>query len=69
MNKTPRVWLLKIRAEADKTQENVAEASGISREYYTRIENGDHNVPVHTAKKIAEALGFDWTKFYEEEQK
>lgn len=49
------------------TQENVAEKSGISRVYYTRIENGDYNVPVDTAKKIAEALGFDWTRFYEEE--
>ncbi len=68
MNKTPRGWLLKIRGASGKTQEEVANASGISREYYTRIEGGSHDVPVHTAKKIAEALDFDWTKFYEEER-
>ena len=63
----PREWLNAIREKHRMTQENVAEKSGISRVYYTRIENGDYNVPVDTAKKIAEALGFDWTKFYEEE--
>lgn len=62
-----REWLNAIREKHRMTQENVAEKSGISRVYYTRIENGDYNVPVDTAKKIAEALGFDWTKFYEEE--
>lgn len=64
-----REWLNAIREKHRMTQENVAEKSGISRVYYTRIENGDYNVPVDTAKKIAEALGFDWTKFYEEEAK
>lgn len=62
-----REWLNAIREKHRMTQENVAEKSGISRVYYTRIENGDYNVPVDTAKKIAEALGFDWTRFYEEE--
>ena len=64
-----REWLNAIREKHRMTQENVAEKSGISRVYYTRIENGDYNVPVDTAKKIAEALGFNWTKFYEEEAK
>lgn len=64
-----REWLNAIREKHCMTQENVAEKSGISRVYYTRIENGDYNVPVDTAKKIAEALGFDWTRFYEEETK
>lgn len=63
-----RKWLSTIRDNKSMTQEAVAEKSGISRAYYTRIENGDYNIPVDTAKKIAEALGFDWTKFYEEEQ-
>lgn len=62
-----RKWLSTIRDNKSMTQEAVAEKSGISRAYYTRIENGDYNIPVDTAKKIAEALGFDWTKFYEEE--
>ena len=33
-----------------------------------RAEKRGNPLPVDTAKKIAEALGFDWTKFYEEEQ-
>lgn len=46
----------------------VAKGSGISESYYSMIESGERNVPVDTAKKIAEALGFEWTKFYEDER-
>ena len=62
-----RKWLSTIRESKSMTQEAVAEKSGISRAYYTRIENGDYNIPVDTAKKIADALNFDWTMFYKEE--
>lgn len=60
-----RTWLINIRETAKMTQETVAVRSGISRTYYTRIESGDYNVPVETAKRIAATLGFDWTKFYD----
>lgn len=63
-----RKWLNSIRESKNMTHESVAEKSGISRAYYTRIENGEYNVPVDTAKKIAEALEFDWTMFYKEER-
>ena len=62
-----RKWLNSIRESKNMTHESVAKKSGISRAYYTRIENGEYNVPVDTAKKIAEALEFDWTMFYKEE--
>lgn len=60
------LWLLAKRREKGLTQEQVAEAAGIARSYYTRIENGDHKVPVETAKRIAQVLEMDWTLFYEQ---
>ncbi len=63
-----RKWLKDIRENLDLTQEKAAREAGISRPYYTRIENGDYQVPTRTAKKIAEALGFDWARFYSSEK-
>jgi transcriptional regulator with XRE-family HTH domain len=59
-----RSWLIDKRKAQNFTQEDVAEKSGISRSYYTRIENGEYRVPQKTACKIATALNFDWTLFY-----
>ena len=59
-----RKWLVEYRGE--KTQEEVATASGIHRGYYALIESGDRTPSVPVAKKIASFLGFDWTIFYEE---
>lgn len=33
------------------------------------IESGDRKPTVKTAKKIAAALGFDWTLFFDDEKK
>ena len=60
-----RHWLIEIRNKNMLTQEQVATSCGISRQYYSLIENGERNVPVKTAKKIAGFLGFDWQKFFE----
>ena len=59
-----RDWLLNIRKKQNKTQQEVADKALISRVYYTRIENGEFRVPVKTAIKIADVLGFSWTLFY-----
>jgi transcriptional regulator with XRE-family HTH domain len=37
------------------SQEKVAELSGISRTYITKLENGKQDVEVRTLKKIVEA--------------
>lgn len=63
--KKNREWLVKYRG--DMTQKEVAEKSQIKRAYYTQIENGSRNPSVKIAKKIAEVLGCDWTKFFEDE--
>lgn len=63
-----RKWLVDIRKSAKKSQQDVANAAGISQPYYAGIELGIRGKPlsVPVAKKIAAALGFDWTQFYEE---
>lgn len=62
-----RDWLLKIRQNQNKTHEDVATDCKITRQFYSMIENGERTPSVDTAKKIAEVLGFSWTKFYEDE--
>ncbi len=61
-----REWLIELRHKKEATQEQIATQCGISRQYYGFVEQGERNVPVKTAKKIAEVLGFNWQKFYEE---
>lgn len=63
-----RKWLAEIRTAAGKSQQEVANAAGISQSYYAGIEMGVRGKPlvVPVAKKIAVALGFDWTRFYDE---
>lgn len=65
--KSIRDWLKEIRMSRNLTQEQVANLSKISRTMLTEIENGNANPSVETAKKIANALNFDWTLFYKEE--
>lgn len=63
-----RKWLANIRAAENKSQQEVANAAGISQSYYAGIESGVRGKPlaVPAAKKIAAVLGFDWTRFYDE---
>lgn len=62
-----RNWLITAREESKMTQEMVAQRAGILRPSYSNIENGERRPSVETAKKIAEVLGFEWTKFFEDE--
>lgn len=61
-----RDWLKKTRQNANMTMKQVAKVVGISECYYSQIENGSRNASVIVAKKIADALGFPWQKFFEE---
>ena len=58
-----RVWLIKKRSGL--TQRQVADMAGISRSYYTEIEKGTKTPKVESAKRLGEALGFDWKLFYD----
>ena len=56
-----------LRHKSHLTQEQLAKMVGISRTMVTEIENGNANPSVKVAKKIAAVLGFDWTRFFEDE--
>jgi putative transcriptional regulator len=58
-----RDWLVKIRGT--RSQYKVAEEIGIAQSTYASIEIGSRNPSVEMAKRIAEKMGFDWTRFYE----
>lgn len=61
-------WLKNIRETKKLTQAEVAEKAGVARAYYTNIENGVRRPSVDVAKRIGQALGSDWTRFYETEK-
>ncbi|MBM4762746.1 helix-turn-helix transcriptional regulator [Bacillus sp. B15-48] len=60
-----RTWLAKARKQKKFTHQQVADLTGIKRQYYGMIENGERTPSVETAKKIAEILEFEWTLFFE----
>ncbi|WP_074693960.1 helix-turn-helix domain-containing protein [Alicyclobacillus hesperidum] len=47
-------------------QEEVAKKSIIKRPYYCQIEMGVRTPSIDVAKRIADQLQFDWTRFFEE---
>lgn len=64
-----REWLIQIREAKGLTQGAVANAAGIAQPSYFEIEKGISTPRPETAMKIAAAIGFHWTRFYEEEEK
>jgi transcriptional regulator with XRE-family HTH domain len=54
-----------MRIQRGLTQNSVAEKCEIERSYYTMIETGARTPSVTVAKSIGEAIGFDWTIFFE----
>lgn len=61
-----RDWLIKKRGS--RTQQVIADMCAISQNFYSMIESGERTPSVSVAKKIAKELGFNWTKFYEDEK-
>lgn len=60
-----RDWLRTIRRMKGLSEKAVADAAGIAQPFYHRIETGQNNPSVRTAKALGRILGFDWTLFYE----
>ena len=58
--------LKKLRARVGKTQQEVAEACGLSRSAYTNIENGNRTPSIKSAKLLGTAFGIDWRSIYDE---
>lgn len=61
--------LKQIREQMGLATAEAANLSGISQSYYSLIENGTRGNPLNVdiAKKIASALNFEWTQFYDDE--
>lgn len=60
-----RKWLLDARKKQGKNQSEISAVAGITQSSYSKIENGKVLPTVPVAKKIATALGFEWTQFYD----
>ena len=58
--------LEEMRTKKRYSQEEVAQAAGISRAAYTNIENGKRRPSPEVAQRIAKFLKFPWTKFFTE---
>jgi putative transcriptional regulator len=63
--KNMRDWLRNKRLEKQLTQAQLAKMVGADATMISKIEVGERRPSVELAKRIAEALGFDWTRFYE----
>lgn len=62
-----RDWLKARRDAMNKTQDEIAELSGITRPAYNMIENGVRRPSVPVAKRIGNAMSIDWTIFFADE--
>ena len=62
-----RKWLKDIRAKKELTQQEVANAVNVDVTMISKIELGERRPSVEVAKKIASVMGFNWTRFYEDE--
>lgn len=56
--------LKQLREDKNMRQYDLAQKAGISRSYYTMIENEKKKPSPKVAKRIAKILNFDWTNFY-----
>lgn len=59
------VDLKKIREQQEMTQIQLGEKTGLSNSYISMIENKERRPSVDAAMRIAKALGFKWTLFFE----
>ena len=55
------------RKQAGKSQCDVSGEAGITQAAFSLIENGRRRPSVETAKRLAAALGVDWTLFFEDD--
>lgn len=60
-----RNWLIELRGK--RTQAQIAEAAGITQQMYCMLELGERRPSPEVAKKIAAVLGFNWTRFYDDD--
>lgn len=55
-----------IRKKRGMTLKQLGDLTGLSESYISLIETMERRPSVDAAKRIAKALGFVWTRFFEE---
>ncbi len=61
-----RIWLINSRLNLGLTREKLAQIFQVSVPAYVAYELGTRTPRPVKAKMLAELLGFDWTRFYDE---
>ena len=61
-----RHWLIQARHDSGKQFKELAKEIGVSQQAISNWETGKRTPKPKLAKKYAQLLGFEWTKFYEE---
>lgn len=57
-----------MRKAKNMTQAELAKRTGVAQNTISQLETGERRPSVEVAKRIAGVLGFDWTRFYEDER-
>ena len=67
----PREYLRKLRTDAGLTMQDVADAFGITKQYYNLIETGvsQKRMDITLVRRIADLFGLTLEQVAEEEQK
>ncbi len=63
-----RIWLINSRINQGFTREKLAKILQVSETAYIAYELGTRTPRPNRAKLLASILGFDWTRFYSEEE-
>lgn len=58
-----------VMREYNLHQKDIADMVGLTEGAVSRIANGEIELRVKHAKKIAAVLGFSWVRFFEDEEK
>lgn len=68
MNNTIATNLKKLREAARYTQDEVAQALGITRSAYSNYESGEREAPYNVLEKVSNLFGCDMYVLFEENQ-
>ena len=58
----------KVLDEHGLNQKDIANILGLTEGAVSRIVNGEVDLRIKHAKKLAAVLGFNWTRFFEDEE-
>lgn len=64
-----REWLIAYREAKGLSQQEVADAAGVTQMMISNIENGVRRPSPKLAMALARIFKFDWTRFYEKNDK